>query len=211
MGAIDALSYWSDRQLKDFGDDLVLRSVQDAQAIQLTSQVVDKINSLSDLDDPQVLANLKAIADNSVMSVGSNNRVVIGLWKDDLHGGYAREGLTGGGTIYYTNPEVSKIINGINDEELRNTIYTKLNELALEPYIDNKMLFQLTFSGFSTDETIAAKKAISEIAKGNIDIAKVTLENADVKYSSMFKEVERLVGSGYSYYVDTTGLISFVK
>jgi hypothetical protein len=196
--AIGALSHWGAADLATYGDELVMRASSDADAIARATKIVSQVQSIEDLNNPEVASSLQAIASDSTMTIGQSEHFVIGKWDNGLNGGYANEALVNGGKIYYTNPKVSELINSIDDKKLQAEIYKKINQFAIQPAIDKHLPFELTLSGMPTNKIEIITSAIEQIATGNIDNAKVILQKGGVDYSSLFEELEILNANGYN-------------
>jgi len=196
--AIKALSYWGAADLATYGDELVMRASSDADAIARATKIVNQVQSIEDLNKPEVASALRAIASDSTMTIGQGDHFVIGKWDNGLNGGYANEALVNGGKIYYTNPKVSELINSIDDKKLQDEIYKKINQFAIQPAIDEHLPFELTLSGMPTNKIEIITSAIEQIATGNIDNAKIILQKGGVDYSSVFEELEILNANGYN-------------
>ena len=157
-----------------------MRASFDADAIARATKIVSQVQSIEDLNNPEVASSLQAIASDSAMTIGQSEHFVIGKWDNGLNGGYANEALVNGVKIYYTNPKVSELINSIDDKKLQAEIYKKINQFAIQPAIDKHLPFELTLSGMPTNKIEIITSAIEQIATGNIDNAKVILQKGGV-------------------------------
>jgi hypothetical protein len=179
-----------------------MRASSDADAIARATKIVSQVQSIEDLNNPEVASALQAIASDSTMTIGQSEHFVIGKYIEGLKDGYANEALVNGGEFYFTNPEVSRIIQSIQDNNLQKTVFDQINQYAVQPAIGIDMPFKLTIKGLKTREFEDMKKAISLLQKGELDKAFDLVKNEQGDIPAVYKEVMELFNTGYHYQYD---------
>jgi hypothetical protein len=200
--AIGALSHWGAADLATYGDELVMRASSDADAIARATEIVNQVQSIEDLNSPEVASALQAIASDSTMTIGQSEHFVIGKYIDGLKDGYANEALVNGGEFYFTNPEVSRVIQSIQDNNLRKTVFDQINQYAVQPAMGIDMPFKLTTNGMEAEAIPSMKKAIAYLQKGELDQAFKLVKNQQGDFPAVYKEVMELFNTGYHYQYD---------
>ena len=193
--AVSALSYWPDKFLLTYGEELVLRAKQDARALKAAQRIVQ----IDNLNSQEAKELLDIIAYNSIQN--SSERLVLGKWvSGTLDEGFIGVARADGALYYGTNPGIEKIFQDAknNDPE---ALYWAVNNRVIEIAIEQDMIIDYSLSGLSARDIPLEIAAIQAIESGK-KRDEVSQMFRDKNFPFRMREIEVLVAHGYGFTVD---------
>ena len=195
--ALETLPFWSEKELREFGPDLVLRSKKDAQVFKDIKELI----SLGELDPKNPSAEqkrlIRLIAENS-MQYTENGQIVLGKWVD-YGNGFTKVARETGSVHYNPHPEMWNMFKSFGAD--REEAAWLVNQQVIQIGIEQKLPFEYTLDGIP-EESIAQEKAVVEmIFEGatNEDIIK----ELGLSYVSVrWKELQEMQSAGYQIAYD---------
>ena len=196
--AIDALSKWSGKELREHGPELALRATKDADVL----RDVKKLVSAGPID-PAHLTNeqkdlIRAIAKNSTQ-YADNGQTVLGKWVDYGNGfsDYARRT---GSAHYNPHPDMWNLLGELGEQN-RDNVAWLVNEQVLQTGISKSLPFEYSLNGISKQARINEITAIQKLFSGATDIQIMKALGTDY-VPVRFKELQMMREAGYEFLFD---------
>jgi hypothetical protein len=198
--AVEALSLWSETDLREHGVELALRAKKDAQVI----ADVRKLIELQPIDPKNLTTEqrslIKSIADNSTQYPDAG-QIVLGKWVDQ-GGGFVETAKNTGSTHYNPHSKMWDRLGALGVEN-QSEVAWLINQQVVQTAIDKGLPIEYSLNGLGTKLTDNEHAAIDAIFSGKSDGE--IMEKLDSDYIPIrMKELQELKIAGYELSFDET-------
>jgi hypothetical protein len=187
--AFAALSGWTEKELKEHGNDLVARATKDAEVLNDVKTLISKGPI-----DPKNLTNeqkelIEKIAANSTFN-GNAQKVLVGKWVG-LDGGFLQRAKEIGALHYSPHPDMWSLLGKLDNQ---NEVAWLVNEQVIQNGMSKGLKIEYTLNAVTHIDN--EMDAIDAIFSGQTD--EQIMQLLDSKYLPVrMKELQQLQKAGY--------------
>jgi hypothetical protein len=196
--AVEALSYWKEKDLREHGVELALRAKKDAKVLADVKSLIELGPiDLKNLTEKQN-ALIKSIAANSTQYADAG-QVVLGKWVDQSSGFVEHAQDTG--SIYYNPHSAMWDMLGVLGKQNQEQVAWLINQQVVQTAVDKGLPIEYTLNGIPDDNMNNERAAVRAIFSGKTDAEIMQSLRRDYMPIRM-RELQELQKAGYKITFD---------